>query len=61
MMSVRQLWGFAEQKKRLRMLIVLGYPSQASQGFTTCQADVIKRALRCVYVCVHVCVYVCVY
>lgn len=36
----------AEQRKRLRLLISLGYSDMAAEGFAASQVDVIRRALR---------------
>jgi hypothetical protein len=41
-----ELFGAAEQTKRLKLLITLGHSALAAQGFATGRKDVIRKALR---------------
>ena len=43
-----QLWGEEEQKKRIRWLTQLGQPYLAAEGYTKCQADLMKRVTKSV-------------
>jgi hypothetical protein len=58
-LSSSELFGAAEQTKRLKLLISLGHSALAAQGFATGRKDVIRKALRYVEasgdpaVCVH--------
>mmetsp|Transcript_165 Transcript_165/g.289 ORF Transcript_165/g.289 Transcript_165/m.289 type:complete len:830 (+) Transcript_165:163-2652(+) len=41
-----ELWGVAEQTKRLQLLVTLGHSDIAAQGFSTSRKDVIRKTLR---------------
>eukprot|EP00603_Paraphysomonas_imperforata_P004474 CAMPEP_0114420236 /NCGR_PEP_ID=MMETSP0103-20121206/4451_1 /TAXON_ID=37642 ORGANISM="Paraphysomonas imperforata, Strain PA2" /NCGR_SAMPLE_ID=MMETSP0103 /ASSEMBLY_ACC=CAM_ASM_000201 /LENGTH=763 /DNA_ID=CAMNT_0001588705 /DNA_START=97 /DNA_END=2388 /DNA_ORIENTATION=+ len=45
-LSSSELFGAAEQTKRLKLLISLGHSALAAQGFATGRKDVIRKALR---------------
>ena len=45
-LSNSDLFGAAEQTKRLKLLITLGHSALAAQGFASGRKDVIRKALR---------------